>query len=156
MGFRRKACIPKTSDEEDAMPNTIFVGYRTPVVNVLVWASLILAVLGGGLLFAASSVASVNSTSSGWLAAAAIFATLQLAAAVGLALRRDWGRRLCIGLMSCCLLVPLAAIVGQWQHGAGGSAFMDLMATPIALVAGCVLLWSIRRLMAPEVRQEFC
>lgn len=112
-----------------------------------------------------------------WVVGAGLALSLAtLAAAVGLLLRLDWARRAFIGLL---VLAVAANLMGLWiQHELvqsvvdstlrgtplppqaadvfGGFVIAArVMAVVVTLGACALLVWVIRRLMSPAVRQEF-
>jgi hypothetical protein len=112
-----------------------------------------------------------------WVVGAGLVASLAtLACAVGLLVRLEWARRMFIGLL---VLAIVANIAGLWlQHEVmqslvsstlSGSTLPPsvadvfggfvtaarVMAVLVTLGACALLVWVIRRLMSPAVRQEF-
>jgi hypothetical protein len=108
--------------------------------------------------------------------AAALLSLLTLASAIGLLLRFDWARRVFIGLIALALVGNLlglwlqqellhsvaastlngAAIPAQAAGVLGGFVTAArVMAVVVTLGACSLLVWIIRCLMSPSVRQEF-
>jgi hypothetical protein len=112
-----------------------------------------------------------------WVLGAGLAVSLAtLAAAVGLLLRLDWARRVFIGLLVVAIVANLA---GLWlQHEVvqslvsstlsvaplppqaanlfGGFVTASRVMGGLVTLAGCgLLVWIIRRMMSPMIRQEF-
>lgn len=112
-----------------------------------------------------------------WVVGATLLLSLAtLAAAVGLLLRLDWARRAFIGLLVVAIVANLA---GLWlQHEVVQSLVSNalnrgplpqqavevfggfvtasrVMGAVVTLGACALLVWVIRRLMSPMIRQEF-
>jgi hypothetical protein len=112
-----------------------------------------------------------------WLMRAGLVVSmLMVASAVGVLLRLDWARRVFIGLLVLTLLANLPglwvqqevvqALLGSRLGGvvlppqaadlvSGLSTAARSMAAVMTLVGCALLVWIIRRLMSPAVRQEF-
>lgn len=110
------------------------------------------------------------------LGAGLVLSVATLAAAVGLLWRLDWARRVFIGLL---VLAAVANVLGLWiQHEVVESLVQStlqraplppqaadvfggfvtaarVLAGVLTLGACALLVWIIRRLMSPAVRQEF-
>jgi hypothetical protein len=141
--------------------------------SVFVTGTAWLFILLSGLICGAALVVGLRSGSLGWLAGGLVLSVTTLACALGLLLRHDWGRRSLIGLLGLALVANLGA---AWlEHGMRlGEAIaravlplrlVALLGGPegagrgvvllLAVLAGLLLVWVMRRLMAPAVRQEF-
>lgn len=132
----------------------------------------------------ASVVSLLQGTATPWLApyapwvvhAGVVLSLALLGCAVGLLLRLNWARRLFIGLIALALVANLAGLGLQQvllqsvvDHSLNAAALPPqtadvvgsfvtatrAMAVALTLTASGVLLWVIRRLMSPAVRQEF-
>ncbi|MHB1057492.1 MAG: hypothetical protein ACYC0F_06385 [Rhodanobacter sp.] len=105
-----------------------------------------------------------------------LLSIITLVAAIGLLLRRNWGRRLFIGLMAFAIVYQLLGLVLQWwfmgsmqqvmqlqpgvpaQFSSGIQGFMWVMrifSTLIAIGLGILFSWIIRRLCSAPIRHEF-
>jgi hypothetical protein len=112
-----------------------------------------------------------------WIMGAGLALSLvTLAAAVGLLMRLDWARRAFIGLLVVAIVANLA---GLWLQNEvvqslvsstlsraplppqaadlfGGFVTASRVMAGVVTLAGCgLLVWIIRRLMSPMIRQEF-
>lgn len=112
-----------------------------------------------------------------WIMGAGLALSLvTLAAAVGLLMRLDWARRAFIGLLVVAIFANLA---GLWLQNEvvqslvsstlsraplppqaadlfGGFVTASRVMAGVVTLAGCgLLVWIIRRLMSPMIRQEF-
>jgi len=112
-----------------------------------------------------------------WFLLALLVASIvTLTAAIGLLRRRDWARRLFIGLMAASILWNLGGLVLQQVFvsdaptlagmqtkvpadiRSGLQVFQTVMTvvsalTTLAIVA--LLVWVVKRLMSPRIREEF-
>lgn len=104
-----------------------------------------------------------------------LVSTATLIAAVGLLLRREWARRLFIGLMGFAIAYQLLGLVWQWWFMGSMDAFMrapgmptdmdtamhgfmrvaQVFGTLMALTFGVLFGWIIHRLRSVQVRDEF-
>jgi len=110
------------------------------------------------------------------VAGGVVLSLVTLASAIGLLLRLDWARRVFIGLIAIALVANLlglwlqqevlqsvaastlngAALPPQAAGVLGGFVTAArVMAVVVTLGACSLLVWIIRRLMSPSVRQEF-
>lgn len=162
------------------MPQTFNVGARSILVTAMAWVTIVVGlVFGLGAAGAHLTELTTGVTSAGPWALSAVVA-MSLAAvitAAGLLVRLDWARRAFIGLL---VLVIVAQLPGLWlqyeivQRLLGDAVrmagplspavaqllgFVKMAALGVAVVLGlaaCALLvWMIRRLMSPSIRQEF-
>lgn len=98
-----------------------------------------------------------------------------LVAAIGLLLRREWARRLFVGLMGFAIAYQLFGLAWQWWFMGSMDAFMRAPGMPpgtdavmhgfmrvaqafgmlMALVFAALFGWIIRRLCSAKVRDEF-
>ena len=112
-----------------------------------------------------------------WVMAAGLAVSLAtMTSAVGLLLRLDWARRCFIGLLGLAIAANLLGLWLQYEvvqslveatlvrsplppaaaHVFGGFVTASqVMAVVVTLAACGLLVWIIRRLMSPMVRQEF-
>ena len=105
-----------------------------------------------------------------------LLSIITLAAAIGLLLRRNWGRRLFIGVMAFAIVYQLLGLVLQWwvmgsmqqamqlppdapaQFASGMHGFLLVIQVFSAIMAvGFSVLfgWIIRRLCSAPIRREF-
>ncbi|MBS7457357.1 hypothetical protein [Coralloluteibacterium stylophorae] len=88
-----------------------------------------------------------------------------LAAAIGLLRRKDWARRLFVGLLCAAIVWTLWLLVARFVSQAGVSpdtanmrAFAlsgDVFAVAKALIIGALFGWSAKRLLSPRIAAGF-
>ena len=95
-----------------------------------------------------------------------LFALLALVAALGLRRRREWGRRLFVGVLGLaalgCIGVPLlnGMSMSEMTQGRGGTyepegAFLWVATIVFAMIPAALLLWLARYLMSSRIRGVF-
>jgi hypothetical protein len=164
--------MPQAPPQGDrTMPQTFNVGSRSLFVTVTAWVFIVLAAL------ASVSALLQNAEIASFLPGLTVVGNVQpLPLLTGLLLRLEWARRFFIALL---VLAIAANVAGLWlQHEMLQSLVSSTLASsplpPLAAdvfggfvtaarvmavlvtVGACLLLvWIIRRLMSPAVRQEF-
>ena len=130
------------------MPQELHVGYRSRLVTTLAWmlmlaglCGLILAGYRGGLVF--DRINSLDVLGLGLLVTGALLA---VAAGQALLRRHEWGRRL-----AAVLLLTLVPALPALPLLAGVSL---LLVVP-GVAFSATLVWLLRALSRPVVRQEF-
>ena len=166
------------------MPQTFNVGSRSLFVTLTAWAFIVLAALSSvSALLQSAAIASfvpgltvVGDVRPAPLLTGLLMSLATLACAVGLLLRLEWARRVFIVLLVLAIAINVAGLWLQQemlqslvsstlQHSPlpplaavvfGGFVTATRVAAVLVTLGACALLvWIIRRLMSPAVRQEF-
>ena len=102
-----------------------------------------------------------------FLAAFLVIALVSFASAVGLLRRKNWARRLFIGVLSIGVLVNLAGLILQmtlWSAGSDSDLPADFQTmrmviqvfnSLIAVTLVAVCAWLVWKLMSPQIKAEF-